>query len=104
MLPWWGWLLLWTVIVVGGAAWIGVLSRRTWRSARALTAEVARAGELLAALEARTDALRDTVPDRTAVTQEPRRVREEYRAARAATTADRRARRAAGRPPWARVD
>ncbi len=104
MLPWWGWLLLWTVLVVGGGAWVGVRARSTWRSARALTAEVSRTGELLAELEARADELRESVPAPTAVTQPPHRVREEYRAVRAATRAERRARRAGGRPPWARVD
>ena len=104
MLPWWGWVLLWTVLVVVGGAWIGLSARRTWRSARALTEEVSRAGGLLAELEARADELRDVLPGPSAVTQDPQTVRAEYQAVRAATAAERRARRAVRRPPWARVD
>ncbi len=104
MLPWWGWVLLWAVLVVGGAAWVGVRSRSTWRSAKALSEEVSRVGELVAELEARADELREVLPERSAVTQDPHRVRDESRAVRAATKAERRARRAARRPPWARVD
>ncbi len=104
MLPWWGWLLLWAVLVGGGATWVGVRARSTWRSAKELTAEVSRAGVLLAELEARADELRTAEPPPTAVTRPPHEVRAEHRAVRSASRAERRARRAAGRPPWARVD
>jgi hypothetical protein len=104
VLPWWGWVLLWGVLVVGGAAWVGLRSRSTWRSAKALSVEVSRTGELLAELEARADELREVLPEHSAVTQDPHGVRDEYRTVRAATRAERQARRAARRPPWARVD
>ncbi len=104
VLPWWGWVLLWAVLVGGGAAWVAVLARRTWRSARALAEEVGRAGDLVAELEARADDLRVDVEGPTAVTQDPHRLRREYGARRAQSAAARQARRADRRPPWARVD
>jgi hypothetical protein len=103
VLPWWGWVLLWGVLVVGGGLWVAWRARATWRSARALTAEVARAGQLVTQLEAATDSLREDLGEVTAVTQDPHRVREEYRVQRAESAAARRARRADRRPPWARV-
>jgi hypothetical protein len=90
VLPWWGWVLLWAVLVVGGSLWVAARARTTWRSAKALTAEVERAADL--------------VPEHTAATQEPHRAVAQYRATRAAQAAERQARRAARRPPWARVD
>ena len=104
MLPWWGWVLLWAGLVLGGALWVGARARRTWRSAVALGREVARAGALVQALEARVDELEDIDPPRTAVTQPPHRLREEYREQRARQVAARRVRRAERTPPWARVD
>jgi hypothetical protein len=106
MLPWWGWVALWAVLVVGGGLWVAARARATWHSARALSAEVSRAGAIVAELEMRADSLGDAAaePPPTAVTQDPSRVREEYRRLRAGSAAARRARRLDRRPPWARVD
>jgi hypothetical protein len=105
MLPWWGWLLLWGVLVVGGATWIGLRARTTWRIATALTAEVDRAGRLVAeALADPTEPHEDIVAMTPALAQDPREVRELYRRHRVAAAERRRVRRAARRPPWARVD
>jgi hypothetical protein len=104
VLPWWGWVLLWVGLFAGAAVWIGVLARRTWRSAAALGREVSRAGAMVEALEARVDELQDLDPPPTAVTQPPHRLREEYREERARQVAARRVRRAGRTPPWARVD
>ncbi|QIM20863.1 hypothetical protein G7075_06485 [Phycicoccus sp. HDW14] len=104
MLPWWGWVLLWAVILVGGGVLVGLRARRTWRSAKALTAELGRAGELVSALEAAAHERRADEDPVTAVTQDPHRLREEHRARRAAQSADRAVRRAERMPPWARVD
>lgn len=104
MLPWWGWLLFWTVLVVASALWLGVLGRDVWRRAQALGAEVSRASELVAALEARADELSEVEPPPIAVTRPPHRVREEYREQRERRLTQRRARRAERLPPWARVD
>lgn len=104
MLPWWGWVLLWAVLVLGGALWLFVLSRRVWRSTTALGREVERASGLLGELEARVDDLRDVEPAPTAVTQDPSSLRAQYRQQRAEQAAVRRTRRAGRLPPWARVD
>lgn len=106
MLPWWGWLTLWVVLVLGGVLLVGLRARVAWRSVRALSAEVSRAGKVLQALETQAERLR-AEPDadaRTAVTQDPHRLREEYRRRRAEQAAARSARRAARMPRWARVD
>ena len=104
MLPWWGWLLLWTVLVVGGGVWVGVRARSTWRSARALTAEVDRAGRMLAeAVGEGTEPALDDLPT-PALAMDPRDVREQYRRHRARAAERTRVRRAARMPPWARVD
>ena len=103
MLPWWGWLLLWLVLVVGGAVLVGLRARATWRSLRALTGELGRAGRLLEALEAAAATHRELDPPAPAVTQDPHRLREEHRTQREADRAARRTRRAQQLPPWARV-
>ena len=104
MLPWWGWMVFWTVLVGGSLVWLGLLARGVWRKARALGVEVARAGELVAALGARAEELSEVEPPPIAATQQPHRVREQYHEDRARRLTDRRARRAERMPPWARVD
>ena len=104
MLPWWGWVLLWVVLLVASGLWLFVLSRRVWGKAKVLTGELSRASGLLDELESRVDELREAEPAPTAVTQDPLRLREEYRAQRAEQAAARRSRRADRLPPWARVD
>jgi hypothetical protein len=104
VLPWWGWLLFWVVLVGGSALWLGLLVRDVWRRAGALGAEVSRVSEMVAALEARADELREVDLGPVAATQPPHRMREEYRAQRARQRAERRSRRAERLPPWARVD
>lgn len=104
MLPWWGWVLVWTVLFVGSVVLLAVRGWHVWGSVKALGREVDRASALIAELEARADELRDLDPAPTAVTQPPHRVREQYREGKAATRAARSARRAEHLPPWARVD
>ncbi|GEM_PF-6905228 len=41
MLPWWGWVLVWVVIVVGGAALIAWRGWRVWGKVKALGREIA---------------------------------------------------------------
>ncbi len=109
MLPWWGWVVVWVVLLAGSAAWLGILARRVWASTAALAAEVERAGVLVAELEERVDRaeradrvdeLADGPP---AAVRDPREVRAERRALRAVHAAERRARRSERLPPWARV-
>ncbi len=104
MLPWWGWVLLWAVILLGGGLLVGLRARSTWRSAKALTTELGRAGALVSELEAAAERHRDAEPPVPAATQDPHRIREEHRRRKAEQAADRAARQAARMPPWARVD
>ncbi len=104
MLPWWGWVLLWLVLLLGSAAYLFLRARAVWRATTVLGREVARASELVAELERRADELRDLEPAPVAVTQPVHRMRAQYREQRAATKAARRARRTDRLPPWARVD
>ena len=103
MLPWWGWVLLWVVLLLGSAALLGWRAWLVWGKTKVLGREVQRASELVAALESRADELRDLEQPRTAVTQPVHRMRAEYRGQRASTKAARRARRTDRLPPWARV-
>lgn len=103
MLPWWGWLILWTVLIGGAAALLGWLCWQVWGKARLLMFEVERATDAVAELEARADALSEVLPPPSSVTQDPSRLREEYRAQREEAAHRRASRRAARLPPWARV-
>jgi hypothetical protein len=103
VLSWWGWVLLWLVLLLGAATYLGLRARRVWGSTKGLGREVQRASELVAELEARADELRDVEPGPTAVTQPPHRMRAQYREQRASAKAARDARRADRLPPWARV-
>jgi hypothetical protein len=104
VLPWWGWVLLWAVLLLGAGLVLGRLAWRLWGSTRALGREVQRAAALVAELEARADEMRDLRPPPTTVTQPLHRVRVQYREQRATAAAARRERRAERMPPWARVD
>ena len=104
MLPWWGWVLLWAVLVLGGALLVGLRARATWRSLKGLTSEVGRAGALLAELEEAVATHRELEEPPPAVLQDPHRLREEHRRERAARAAARAVHRSERMPPWARVD
>lgn len=103
MLPWWGWVPLWTVLLVGSAAFLGRRAWLVWGKAKGLGSEVQRAGQLVAELEQRADELRDVDPAIIAVIQQPHRMRAQYREQRATAKAARHARRTDRLPPWARV-
>ena len=49
-MTWWGWLLLWTVLVAGAATVHFLLGRRLWRQIKALTRELRTASEQLGSL------------------------------------------------------
>ena len=102
MLPWWGWVLLWAVLVLGGALLVGLRARATWRSLKSLTAELGRAGSLLVELEEAVATHRELAQPVPAVLEDPHRLREEHRRRREARVAERTARRAERTPPWAR--
>ena len=103
MLPWWGWLLLWMVLLLGSAAFLGWRAWLVWGRTRSLGREVRRASDLVAGLGARADEPREVDPPSVAVTQPPHRLRAQYRSVRASTKAARHSRRTDRLPPWARV-
>lgn len=103
MLPWWGWLALWTVLLASSGLVLWRRGRGVWHSLRALGTEVERSGRLLDELEAVAGRARPA-EEPLAVIRPPHRVRAEYRAQREAARAERAERRARRRPPWARVD
>ncbi len=103
MLPWWGWVLLWVVLLLCSAALLGWRAWLVWGKTKVLGREVQRASELVAALESRADELRDLDPALIAVIQPTHRMRAQYREQRASAKAARHVRRADRLPPWARV-
>ena len=104
MLPWWGWVLLWVVLLAGSVALLARRARQVWGSTKALGREVQRASALVAELETRADELREAETTVVAATQPIHRMRAEYQQQRASAKAARRVRRADRLPPWARVD
>ena len=99
----WWWVLIWVLLVVIAAAYLAMRAWEVWGQVRELTAEVSRASATVAALETQVDRLSEhrpaPVPD---VLGDPRRLRREREATRAALRAQRRARLAARRPGWAK--
>lgn len=49
-MTWWGWLLLWTVLVAGAVTVHFLLGRKLWRQIKALTRELRTASEQLGSL------------------------------------------------------
>jgi hypothetical protein len=92
------------VLVLGGALLVWVLVRRTWRSFRALTAELGRASALVAAIEseAATPNLTAPEPQRLAVFTSPAQAARERHEVRSTLRRERQERRAARLPGWAR--
>ena len=103
MLPWWGWVLFWVLLLLGSAAFLGWRAWLVWGKTKELGREVQRASDLVAELEGRADELRDLDPALIAAIQPTHRMRAQYREQRASTKAVRRKRRADRLPPWARV-
>ncbi len=98
----WWWVLIWVLLVVIAAAYLGARAWGVWGRLKELTREVSRASSTLSALETQVDRLSEhrpaPVPD---VFGDPRRLRREREATRAALRAQRRARLSARRPGWA---
>ena len=69
VLPWWGWLLFWVVLVLASVAFLGWRAWLVWGRTKVLGREVGRASALVAELEARADELREVEPTLIAVTQ-----------------------------------
>jgi hypothetical protein len=76
---WWGWLLIWTALVLGSAGVFFLLGRGLWRQTKALLCEVATASERAGAVMAQVDALGERVATRRepAIFAEPAVLRRE---------------------------
>jgi hypothetical protein len=101
MLPWWGWALLWSALLLGTAVLVALRLRWLWRRFRALLTELGRAEDSLTRLEDRVEELRNVGPTPSALLTDRRVLHERYAADRAAQRQARDARRAARWPAWA---
>lgn len=101
MFPLWGWVLLWTVLVLAAGLVLAWRVRWLWRRLMAFLDELEAAGATLSDREVRAVEVRRAA-DRVAVLDDPWRLGEEYAAARDAARAARLARREEMLPPWAR--
>jgi hypothetical protein len=98
----WWWVLIWVLLVVLAAAYLGARAWGVWGQLKNLTREVSHASSTLTALETQVDRLSEHRPAAPPdVFGDPRRLRREREASRAALRAQRRARLAARRPGWA---
>lgn len=105
MLPWWGWVLLWVVLLAGGAALVGWRAWRVWGRFKALGAEVADAERTAAALRSRVvrvEAASGAIEEQLAVFRDPESVRRERLEVRDSLRQKRRAAARERRPGWAR--
>ncbi len=99
----WWWVLIWLLLVVIATAYLASRVWSLWGQVKELTAEVQRASETVSALQAQTDRLGERPPaPQLAVFGDPRELRRERLATRGALREQRRARRAARLPGWAR--
>ena len=99
----WWWVLIWVLLVVLAVAYLASRAWGVWGQLKELTAEVHRASETVSSLQAEADRLGDRPPaPALAVCGDPRQLRRERLATRAALREQRRARRAARLPVWAR--
>ena len=99
----WWWVLIWALLVVVAVVYLASRAWGVWGQFKELTAEVSRASDTLAALEAQADRLGERTPaPRPDLFEDPRRLRRERERTRASLRQERRARQAARRPAWAR--
>ena len=105
MLPWWGWLLLWVVLVAASAALLAWRGWLVWGEVKALSREVGEAERTLTALEVQRDRLAtagEALDRELAVLRDPAEVGRERAATRQALSDQRHERARARRPAWAR--
>ena len=97
------WVLIWVLLAVAAVAYLATRLWAVWGQFKELTAEVAHASDTLSGLQAQAERLGDRSPAAPlAVFGDPRQLRRERHATRGALKQERRARRAANRPRWAR--
>lgn len=105
VLPWWGWVLVWVVLVVGGAALLAWLGWGVWRKVKLLTKDLGEAERTVAALRAQKRRLEDAAgdaPPELAVFADATELRRRHAEQRADQREERRRRARERRPGWAR--
>jgi hypothetical protein len=102
--PVWWWVLIWALLLVCAAAYIGTCLWGLWGQSKEFGREVAIAQRRLEQVQGQLDLLGDkiTAPEQLAVFGDPRTVRRERHAIRASLRRERRERRARSLPAWAR--
>jgi hypothetical protein len=99
----WWWVLIWAVLVVVAVVYLASRAWGVWGQFKELTAELGRASDTVAALEAHAERLKDRAPaPRPDLLGDPRQLRRERERTRASLRQERRARQSARRPAWAR--
>lgn len=100
----WWWLLIWALLAIIAAAYLASRLWAVWGQFKELTAEVGHAADTVAGLQAHVDRLAEQAgpSPEPAVFGDPRQLRKERVATRGALKEQRRARRAAKFPQWAR--
>ena len=97
------WVLIWVLLVVIAMAYLATRLWAVWGQLKELTAEAAHASDTLAGLQSEAERLGDrTPPPPLAVFGDPRQLRRERHSTRHALKQQRRAKRAATQPRWAR--
>jgi len=100
-MTWWAWLLVFVGILSGGGWWIWRRARATWRSAKALSVAAGDLGAATALLDSAAERP-PLAPARLAVFEHPETMYRERTATRAKVENERRTRREANLPRWAR--
>ncbi|WP_406830878.1 hypothetical protein ABEG17_18040 [Pedococcus sp. KACC 23699] len=99
----WWWVLIWVLLALVALGYLATRAWGLWGQVKELGAEVRRASDTVAALQAQADRLGDPQPPvQPAIFDDPRQLRREREATRASLKQQRRARQASRRPAWAR--
>lgn len=98
----WWWVLIWVLLVLVAAAYLAMRGWAVWGQVKELRTEVARASEVASALEVQVDRIGESPLPASSVFLDPRTVREDLAGTRAGLREERRARRDATMPGWAR--
>jgi hypothetical protein len=75
--PWWSWVLIWAVLLVGSAGVFFLLGRSLWRKLKAVTRELALASERLGAVSDGLQELAQRSAAEPAVFTRPAQLRQE---------------------------